>query len=306
MSRRCVSGIVAVLFGLAAGVLADVVVLKGGTVIPLKQPVVRRGSTAYITRADGTLLSVPVSEIDRDATAAANRAAPAPAAPAPTEATNPADAARSVKDAQKDGPKAKVRITDADVSHPLDLAEAAGEDKDKDKKAEAAGQARVEIADYTREKNGAALVVKGSLRNPGQGTAENVRLSVTAVDEKGQPIDGANATLTKGSLDSGSTVEFMASLNVGDRNVAAVKFQPQWTVPKPVPAAAPAAGARPAVPGQAGTGTAAPTPVPTPYGLGSLYAAPNANASTDVPSDSHTGYLPSVSSPDNQPKPPNR
>jgi len=299
MSGRRASAIVAALLGLAAGALADVVVLKGGTVIPLKQPVVRRGSTAYITRADGTLLSVPVSEIDRDATAAANRAvAPAEAPAAPVAATNPADAARTVKDGQK----AKVRITDADVSHPLDLAETTGEDKDA-KKAEAAGQARVEVADYTREKNGAALVVKGSLRNPGQGTAENVRMSVTAVDEKGQSIDGANATLTKGSVDSGSTVEFMATLNVGERNVAAIKFQPQWTVPRPPPPAA-APGTRPAAGGPGGTASAAPTPVPTPYGFGSLYAPPVANATTEVPSDSHTGYLPSVSSPDNQPKPP--
>jgi hypothetical protein len=35
-----------------------------------------------------------------------------------------------------------------------------------------------------------------------------------------------------------------------------------------------------------------------------MYAAPVANATTEVPSDSHTGYLPSVSNPDNQPKPP--
>ena len=57
--------------GLAVAALGDVVVLKGGTVVPLKQPIVRKGNTAYLTRADGTLLSVPVSEIDRAATAAA-------------------------------------------------------------------------------------------------------------------------------------------------------------------------------------------------------------------------------------------
>src|SRR5262249_22765074 len=158
------------------------VVLKGGTVIPLKQPVVRRGNTAYITRADGTLLSVPASEIDRDATAAANRPkdAPAPAAP---PASNPADAARTVS---QDGPKAKVKITDADVSHPLEYQDVADAGKDKDKKDQGSGTARVEIADYTREMNGAQLMIRGSVRNPGQGPAENVRLSVSAFDEKGQ------------------------------------------------------------------------------------------------------------------------
>jgi hypothetical protein len=283
--------------GLALSASGDVVVLKGGTVIPLKQPVVRRGNTAYITRTDGTLLSVPASEIDRDATAAANRAAPA-AAPAPAApATNPADAARS----GGGGQKAKVRITDADVSHPLDLSSPeAGEDK---KKEEGSGLARVEVADYTREKNGDSLVIKGTLRNPGQGPAENVRLAVSAIDEKGQSIDGANATLSKGTVDSGSTIEFTATLNAGEKNVASLRFQPQWTLPKPPPAPPGQAGKGGAAAGQADAAKA-PQPVPTPYGRGSLYAAPVANAATDTPSDSHTGYLPGASHPDNQPKPP--
>jgi len=282
--------------GLAFPASGDVVVLKGGSVIPLKQPVVRRGNTAYITRADGTLLSVPASEIDRDATAAANRPAHAAVQPAPpAPATNPADAARS----GRDGQKARVRITDADVSHPLDFS--AAETGDEKKKDEGAGTARVEVADHTREKNGPTLVVKGTLRNPGQGPAENVRLAVSAIDEKGQAIDGTNATLSKGTLDSGTTVDFTASLNVGEKTVSSLRFQPQWTLPKPPPPP----------PGQAAKGGAAaaeaakaPAPAPTPYGRGTLFAAPVANASPETPSDSHTGYLPGASSPDNQPKPP--
>jgi len=300
MTRR-LTGIAAAVFGLVSGaaVLADVVVLKGGTVIPLKQPVVRRGNTAYITRTDGTLLSVPASEIDRDATAAANRPKEAPAAPAAAPASNPADAARS----PKDGQKAKVRITDADVSHPLEYAEAdAGKDKDKDKKDQGTGAARVEVADYTREMNGAQLMVRGTVRNPGQGPAENVRLSISAFDEKGQPIDGQTASLSKGTVDPGATVEFTAALNVGEKTIGSLKFQPQWTTPKPPPA--PAAPGQAAAAGGAAGQAAPPKPVPTPYGRGTLYAAPQANASTERPSDSNTGYLPGVSSPDNQPKPP--
>ena len=285
----------AIAAGIALSASGDVVVLKGGTVIPLKQPVVRRGNTAYITRADGTLLSVPASEIDRDATAAANRTAPAAAPAAPPPATNPADAARN---GQGGGQKARVRITDADVSHPLDLSSPeAGDEK---KKEEASGLARVEVADYTREKNGGSLIVKGTLRNPGQGTAENVRLAVSAIDEKGQPVDGANATLSKGTLDSGSTVEFTATLNIGEKNASTLRFQPQWTLPKPPPAPAGQSGKG----GAAAEAAKAPQPVPTPYGRGTLYAAPVANAATDTPSDSHTGYLPGASNPDNQPKPP--
>ena len=293
--------------GLAAAVLAcaaaaalagDVVVLKGGTVIPLKQPVVRRGNTAYITRADGTLLSVPASEIDRDATAAANRPAAAAAPEAKAAASTPAGAVG----ASKDGPKARVRITDSDVSHPLEYDESTGTAKDKDKKDQGPGAPKVEVADYTREKNGAALVVKGTVRNVGQGSAENVHMAVTAIDEKGQPIDGANANLSKGTVDSGSSVEFNASLNVGEKTVATLRFEPAWTAPPP-PAPTPRPGATAAA---AAAANKPPAPAPTPYGRGTLFAAPVASATSETPSDSHTGYIPGPSNPDNQPKPPNR
>ncbi len=283
--------------GLAAGVRAEeIVVLKGGTVVKLKQPIVRRGNTAYLTKTDGTLLSVPVSEIDRDATAAANRAAAAPPPPAPSPAAStPAEVAK----ATKDNPKARVRITDADVSHPLDLDTGTGEAK---KENAAAGGPRVEVADYSQEKNGAALGVHGTLRNPGQGAAENVRMTITAVDEKGQSIDATTASLSKGVVESGQSVEFTASLNVGEKTVASLRFAPQWTTPKPPPT----------TPGPGGAASAnaaaakAPAPRPTPYGRGTLYAPPVANAPSEAPADGKTGYIPGASHPDNQPKPPSR
>jgi hypothetical protein len=294
-------GLAAVLLaGTAAFAWADVVVLKGGTVIELKQAWVRRGNTAYITRADGTLLSVPVSEIDRDATAAANQAKPAPSAgPAPA-AASPAEAARATADTAV--PKARVRITDADVSHPLEYQDPAAPAKPEGAST-TAGSGRVEVADYTREKNGAALVVKGSLRNPGQGPAENVRMTITAVDEKGQSIEGTTASLSKGTIDPGTSVEFTSSLNIGDKTVASLRFAPTWTLPTPPPA--PAASPVPSTSSGAG-GRAAPLPRPTPYGQGSLYAAPAASAPSEAPKDGKTGYIPGASSPDNQPRPPSR
>ncbi len=298
---RLLRGLAAAVILAAPGTfaLADVVVLKGGTVVALKQPWVRRGNTAYITRADGTLLSVPVSEIDRDATAAANQAAPPPAEAAALPASSPAEAVRSVKDV----PKAKVRITDADVSHPLELP-TAPEDK---KGSAAVGGPRVEVVDYTQEKNGGTLVVKGSIRNPGQGTAENVSMTVTALDEKGQSVDATTANLSKGAVESGSSVEFVASLaNVGDKNVSNLRFAPQWAVPKPPPPA-PAATPRPGTAEAAAAARAAvPAPRPTPFGQGTLYAAPAASAPSQAPADGKSGYIPGASSPDNQPKPPSR
>ena len=290
-------GFAAALFaGAAAVALAgDVVVLKGGTVIPLKQPVVRRGNIAYITRADGTLLSVPSSEIDRDATAAANMAP----APAPKEVVASSTPAGAVRDA-KEGPKARVRVTDADVSHPLEME--ASTAADKDKKDQGPGSPKVEVADYTREKNGASLVLKGTVRNVGQGAAENVSMMVSAIDEKGQSIDGANANLAGGTVEPGKSVEFNASLNVGDRTIASLRFQPQWTSPPPPPPPPPRPGTAAAA--AAAAANKPPPPAPTPYGRGTLYAAPAASAPSVDPGDSHTGYIPGASHPDNQPKPP--
>jgi hypothetical protein len=224
----------AVLFAAAAAfaLAGDVVVLKGGEVVRLREPWVRRGNTAYLTRADGTLFSVPVAEIDRNATAVARAAAPAPSAAQPTPpAFTPADAVKN-----KGEGKARVKITDADVSHPLDLSTpAAAEEK---KKELLAGGAKVEIAEYNQKKEGDALVVTGQLRNPTQQPAEDVKLSVTAIDEKGQPIDAAVASLSKGVIESGMTVQFTAKITVGERIPATLRFAPTWSGPRPTPAPA--------------------------------------------------------------------
>lgn len=299
--RQIRLGLAAVLLvAIAASAPAgEVVVLKGGTVVPLKEHWVRKGNNAYMTRADGTLLMVPVSEIDREKTAAASRAAAAPPPPAPAPAAStPAEVVRTAKD----GPKAKVRITDADVSHPLDMeAEAAGDEK-KDQAAPG-GVAKVEVGDYTQEKNGESLAIRGTLRNTGQGVADGLRLQVSAIDDKGQPIDGGAATLSKGTIAPGGSVDFNATLKVGDKVPASLRFAPQWAAPKPPAAAA----AQPGVPTAAtGAPAAAPKPVPTPYGRGTLYAPPVANAPSQAPADGKTGYIPGATSPDNQPKPPNR
>jgi hypothetical protein len=291
--RRLRRGFVAAaLFAGTAALAAagDVVVLKGGSVIPLKQPWVRRGNTAYLTRADGTLLSVPVSEIDRQATAAASSAPPPPAPAVSAPASTPAEALRS----NREGPKARVKITDSDVSHPMDLASATAVAEDK--KALVAGAARVEIAGYNQEKDGGNLVVSGQLRNPTQQIAENVNLRVTVIDEKGQPIDAANANLSNGEIETGSTVDFTVKFNVGERIPASFRFAPTWSGPKPTPVPAPAAS-------KSNGGQKAAAPAPTPYGRGSLYAAPAPNAPMQAPADG-TGYIPGASDPSNQPKPP--
>jgi len=290
--------------------LAEVIVLKGGVVVQLQRPPVRRGNNVLLTRADGTLLSVPASEIDVAATAAARAVPPPTPEPPPAPPATLAEAAR----ASHEAPKARVRITDSDVSH----AERSGQTgtavnaeetpKEKDK---AAGAGRVEVADYTQEKSGEALVVRGTLRNPGGTTTISIRMTVTALDAKGQAIASGDAGLSSVVIEPSKTAAFSITLPVGTKSVASLKFAPRWTAPVP-----PASGssseesAKNVTPAASGAPAAAaptappPPPAPTPYGRGSLYAPPAPNAPSEAPKDGKTGYIPGASSPSNQPKPP--
>jgi hypothetical protein len=180
----------------------------------------------------------------------------------------------------------------------------------------------VDVADYSQSKAGDNLIVKGVLRNLGTRTALNVRLSVTPHDEKGQPIDTVEASVSNGTLEAGKTVGFTATVPVGKKTVGVMQFSPRWT-PQATPAEVEAAaaankGGAAALPGAGGSGSATaaaaapapaaptsrPAPTPVPYGQGTLYAAPAPNAPSVAPADGKTGYIPGAASPDNQPKPP--
>ncbi len=291
------------LFAAAALALAaDVVVLKGGSRIELKKPPVRQGTVVMLTRSDGTLLSVPASEIDWKATAAASAAARAPAAPAPVATAppeTPAEAARS----GRAGAKARVKLTDADVAHVAEVETASGE-KEKKESEPRSGAARLEVADYTQEKAETDLVVRGSLRNSGGVPASSARMTVTALDEKGEKIASGEAVISSGSIEPGATASFSTKIPVGEKSASSIRFAPQWLAPAPqAPAPSPTPG--PALPasGRASSGQT-PEPRPTPYGQGTLYAAPAPSASTSPPADGKSGYLPGMASPENQPKPP--
>lgn len=300
----------AVLMALAAGIAAagDVVVLRGGVRIELKQAPVRQGNNVLLTQRDGTLLSVPYSEIDSKATAearaVASSAPPVPSAKVPVPET-PAEAAR----ATRGGPKARVRLTDADVGHYLESGSAPGEEK-KDESG-ASGPGRVDIADYSQSKNGDNLLVRGSLRNLGTTVALNTRLTVAAIDDKGQTINAAEASVSSGTLEPGKTINFTATIPVGSKAVGVVRFTPQWIAQAPpaeAAAAAPQAGILPGSGTPGAPAAASPPPKPatasTPYGLGLTYAAPSAPARMDRPEDGRSGYIPGAADPNNQPKTP--
>jgi hypothetical protein len=288
---------VAAAFAFAAG---DVVVIKGGARIELQKAPVRQGSVVLLTRSDGTLLSVSAGEIDWKATAAARNAARIPAKQEPAIAASPETPAQAARASRK-GPKARVKLTDADVGHTVDEESPSGEKKDAGTRS---GGGRLEVVDYAQENSGGSLVVRGSIRNPGATRVANARMTVTAMDEKGEKIASGEAGISNGMVDPGGTVSFSVTIPVGEKFVGSIRFAPQWLAsappgpaPSPIPSApSPAAGRA--------ASAQNPGPAPTPYGQGSLYAAPAPSASTTPPADGKTGYLPGMSSPENQPKPP--
>ncbi len=291
---------------------ADVVVLKGGARIELKKPPVRQGAVVLLTRSDGTLLSVSAADVDWKATAAASAERRGPAAPAPAVAPppeTPAEAARS----GRNGAKARVKLTDADVAHTVEAENASGE-KEKKEGEPRSGASRLEVADYSQEKSGTDLVVRGTLRNSGGVPVTSARLTIMALDEKGEKIASGDAAISSDAIASGASVSFSAKIPIGEKTAASIRFTPQWLAPAPTAPASsaasatsasspiarptPPAGGRPPASGQS------PEPQPTPYGRGTLFAAPAPPASTSPPEDGKTGYLPGMASPENQPKTP--
>lgn len=214
---------------MSASAGADTIVLRGGLRFELKGPPVRKGNTLLVTRTDGTLLAVPVSEVDARATAAARSAAPppAPAPPAPATLTEAARASRDV-------PRARVRITDADVSHG-ETAEAEPPKADGSEaaipKEASAGVGRVEVADYTQVRAGDSIVLQGTLKNPGTTPAINIRMTVTALDLQGQVLGTGEAGVSNGALDPSATALFTVTIAVGTRPIGSLRFSPRWLTP---------------------------------------------------------------------------
>ena len=295
MIRRTLGALALLLLTVASVQANDVVVLKGGTRIELKQPWVQQGNSALLTRTDGTLLSVPVSEIDMKATAAARKAPPPKPAPAVAASPeSPAEAARSVRE----GPQARVKITDSDVGH---AAPVEGEEKPSG----GITNSHLEVADFSQEKSGPNLILRGMLRNVGATTAIQAKLGVAVLDDQGNRIGTGSATLSGPTIEAGNAVAFTGMVPVGDKIVGSVRFTPQWSEPPPpTPVGGSAAASAASTAGAGQSANAAPRPVPTPYGRGVLWAPAAPPAGSTPPPDGKNGYLPGAARPEDQPKPP--
>ena len=216
---------------------------------------------------------------------------------------SPADAAR----AQKNAPKARLKVGDDEVSHPYVAA-------DEGTKEAGDGDARVEVVDWEQKAENGSLSVKGNLRNAGSASADGISMLVMGKDDKGKTLASTSANVAAGTLEAGSVTTFTATLAMPAR-AASLRFVPKWssavttakaeksgeaasvmakhsaeaaaTAPAPAPAASPAAA-----------------PAPPTYTPVQGYAAPAANSPTSPPDDNHIPYVPSVHE-ETPPPPPN-
>lgn len=288
---------------LALPLHADEVVLKDGRSITTKGPYKVKGRTAVMTAADGTLVSIPVSEIDLEKTAEAQARAAAPeppsASPTPKPLT-PAEAAR-----MKAERKATVVLTDSDVSHPLETTEGGAKESVEDGKVEVSQQK------VTAKEGGfEGFAVTGILENTGQTEVLGLTINVEAVGQNNKTLLSVFGNVPKDTLAPGEKTSFVADLKVSERPTV-FRYFPRWKVKvKPTPAEG-----TPAAPEKtAGTEEATPTPAPTPppppptprptqpAPVKPGFAAPAASGPVGQPDPAGGTYLPVPS--DGQPKQP--
>jgi hypothetical protein len=297
--RRVLSLIVLGLVGLLVGPLvADKVVLRDGRTLETKKPPEIRGRQAVLTLADGKLVSVPVSEIDAEKTAAlakkAAEAALAPPKPTPTPVgpLSLVDAARSGDTARK----ATVVLTDYDVARsyldPPDSEESEG------------GAGRVVVGPLSATRTETGYAVEGSLQNVGRATVDGVVVTVEALGGEGKAVASAFGALAKDSLAPGETTTFVARIET-TQIAESFRCAPRW-LSRPLPAGEGEPGSE-ATPAPVPESTPPPpppppAPEPTPPPRQPDYAAPPANAPVGAPEKPGGTYLPPPSA--NQPKPP--
>lgn len=276
---------------------AEQVALRDGRVIALAKPYVVKGKVAILTLPDKTVLSVPVSEIDKAKTTQLRAQPPAPAAApsVPARPLTPAEAARS-----KSGRKATVTMTDDSIAHPT-----GGGGTDESGRPLANGAGHVELGTVNVQKGKGGYTLTGSLSNTGKGDVVAVALTIEAIGDDNRTLASAFASLAKDSLAPGEKTTFTAEVQT-DANALSFNYVPRWkeTVSAKMSVAS-------------GSGNSAPVPPPEPEPSPSPVpkaaeekpktiprgdaASPPANAPVGQPTEPGGTYIPQPSS-EGQPK----
>lgn len=186
---------------LASGAAADWLVASDGSRLETKGPFKVEGKLVIFTMTNGTLGSMPVSEVDLDATQAL------------------ADEAATAKEpaAEPTRPKAVLVITDADVGHPnLNISEPAPEGEPQEAGSAAASAAPVlevmrwqESVDLARN----SVTISGTLQNPTENPATSIELIVMLYGEDGGLLEQSGARLERGFLNPGASTRFDAAFD---------------------------------------------------------------------------------------------
>lgn len=274
---------------LAPVAIADVIVLKDGRSLETQGPYKAKGKTALVKLADGTLVAIPLSEIDLEKTAAAS--APKATAPTPGPTATPRSLAEAMK--RKAGKKATVVLTDQDVSR--GSVSGGGNGKDD-------GESGVEVGSVTAQKGDKSYTITGSVQNTGKTEVTAVSVVIEGVGADKKVVNTTFGKVAKDALAPGEKSTFLAEFPV-DPPITSFNYVPRWIAPRK-----PAAEAKDEKAEQEKAAAAeAPKPTPTPR-VGytpvprSDVAPPAPNVPLGAPKEPGQGYVPA--SPDNQPKPP--
>jgi hypothetical protein len=290
---------------LAMPARADTIVLKDGRSLQSAGPYVVKGRQALLKQPDGTLVSIPFSEIDVEKTALARQKlqTPSPAStPALSKPLTPAEAAK-----QKSSRKALLVLTDDEVAQSVGSAE--GEKQEE-------GPERVDISNTSATKVKGGYAITGSVINSGKADASGVSVTIEAIGENNKTVASAFGNLAKDRLSPGEKSTFTANIST-DKDASNFRYVPRWQVKMGVKSgggAGPGGGgetsteanATPAAaPNQAGEKgekeKAAPEPARTPVGRPDV-AWPVSNAPVGAPEKPGGTYLPKPTG--DQPKTP--
>ena len=205
----------------ATPVAADWLVLHDGAAIETAGAWEVKGRLVVFHRADGSLASMRLSEVDLEQS---HRRTVAARAPQREPAVEPAEEVRAV-----------LVLTDADVRHiaPADLiapneaegeAEAAGEESgdsegssegpgERDGRAEVEGAVRVTGWHTISDIDFAGVKIGGTVQNGSDSVALNVVLTVRLTNENGQTIGTSQAELRQKALEPGTSTIFEAEFS---------------------------------------------------------------------------------------------
>jgi len=284
---------------------ADTIVLRDGRTLQSAGPYMVKGRQALIKQPDGTLVSIPLTEIDVDKTAAERQKGEAPA-PIPTPSVRkpltPAEAAK-----QKSGRKAALVLTDDEVAQSIGSSES-------EKKEEI--EERVDIANANASKVKGGYAVTGSVVNSGKSDVSGVSVTIEAIGEANKTIASTFGQIAKDTLAPGEKSAFTANLTT-DKDATNFRYVLRWQIRMGVKSAAPGSasgsagdtsGTPPPTPGATTDQTApkaekAPEAAPTPVPISRPDVAPRSpNAAVGAPTQPGGTFLPKPTG--DQPKPP--